>query len=149
MKRLLLLLGLLGLITGCANISGKVIASGIQIELARVQRQDDGALQLTWRVNNPNVVSYLFAKTVLKVSFDGATIGTVTENASLGVPARSSTEFTSRLAPSGAAALQAVERALAQGSSGYHLDCTVTLLLVDDKLEKFSLSTSGRVAVGK
>lgn len=149
MKRLLVLLGLLGLITGCTNISGKVIASGVQIELTRVQRQDDGSLQLTWRVNNPNVVSYLFSKTVMKVSFDGTAIGTVTENASLGVPAQNSTEFTSRLDPSGAAAVQAVERALAQGSANYHLECTVMLLLLDEKFEKISLSASGRVAVGK
>lgn len=146
MKRLLLLLCVIGLVAGCSSAS-KVIAAGVQVELLRVQRPGSGPAKVTWRVNNPNVVHYLFTRSVLKVTLDGVAVGTVTDTSNLGVPAQSQAEFTSDLVVAGPAASQALDRAVAQGTAAYQIDCSLWMLLIDDDYEKIAQKASGTVAV--
>jgi hypothetical protein len=146
MTRLLLFLPLLGLLAGCSS-SAKIVGAGLRVELLQVQRATDG-VNVTWRINNPNVAFYLFSKSTFKVSLDGVPLGVLVENARIGVPPTSRYEHTSHLAVTGPAA-QAVEQALARGHAQYRLEAvTLWWLLNDDDTEKLSVEGgSGRVTV--
>jgi hypothetical protein len=150
MKQLLTPLLLLSLVlsglTGCSSTS-KIISSGLRIELTRVERDSSGAVQVTWRVHNPNVVSYVFSKSAHKLSLDGTAVGMVEDVAPLGVPQLSQADRTATLAPSGAAASQVIDQAIARGSAGYQMNSTLWVLIIDDDLEKIVLNGAGTVPV--
>lgn len=143
---LLLLSLVLGGLTSCTSTS-TIIAAGLQIELVQVQRGSNGAVQVTWRFHNPNVVSYLFSKVSLRVALDGTLIGTIQDDAPLGLPASNHADRTGTLVSAGAAADQVIDQALARGSAFYRVDSTVWVLIVDDEMEKIPLSRTGSVPV--
>jgi hypothetical protein len=150
MKQLLTPLLLLSLIlsglTGCSSTS-KIISSGLRVELTRVERDSSGAVQVTWRVHNPNVVSYVFSKSAHKLSLDGAVVGTIEDVAPLGVPQLSQADRVATLVSSGAAASQVIDQAIPRGSASYRLDSTIWVLIIDDELEKIALAGAGTVPV--
>lgn len=146
LSSLLLLSLVLGGLTSCTSNS-VIIATGLRIELVQVQRSPDGTVQVTWRFQNPNVVSYLFSKVSLRIAMDGMQIGTIQDNAPLGLPASNHADRTGTLVPAGPSANQVIEQALARGSAPYRVDSTVWVLIVDDEMEKIPLSRTGSVPV--
>jgi hypothetical protein len=149
MKKILLpLLAVFALICGfTACGSTDFLTAGLKIELSSIERASDGAVRVTWRVQNPNVFSYLLDKTSHKLSLNGTLVGTITDNSPLGVPAQSHAERTEILTPTKPPAGTVIDQAVAQGSASYRLDSTLNVLLLDDKFEKISLTGSGTVPV--
>ncbi len=151
MKKLLapLFLLLAGLwLGGCANVA-RISTSGLEADLVRLNRAANGEIHVTWRVRNPNIVSYVLTKSNLRVSIDGAPVGLITEPTRLGVPTMNQVEQTSVLVPNGAAAVDIINRAIEKGSASYSFEATVWMLVVDDKSEKFTLTGSGTIPTGE
>ncbi|HEY8993735.1 MAG TPA: hypothetical protein VIM71_03540 [Lacunisphaera sp.] len=150
MKQLLTPLLLIGLVlcglTGCSS-NTEIMAAGLRVEVTQVQRDQTGAVQVSWRIRNPNVVSYLFSKSSHKLSLNGTAIGTLTDTSPLGVPQGSQADRTSPLVPANATANEIIDRAISQGSASYRLDSIMWVLIVDDDTEKIPLNSSGSVPV--
>jgi hypothetical protein len=149
MKRLLtplLLICLaLGGLMGCSSTS-EIISAGLRIEVTQVQRDPGGGVQVTLRIHNPNVVSYLFTKSSHKLILNGTAVGTLTDTAPLGLAQFNSAERTLALVPAGAAT-DIIDRAISQGSATYQLNSSMLVLIIDEDTEKIPLSASGSVPV--
>ena len=149
MKQLItpfLLLGLLAaVLTGCN--SGQVVTVGLKVELIGIQRAGDGTTQVTWRVNNPNVVSYLLSETRHRIYLNGALIGSVVDTEPTAFPAQGHVDKTGKLVLAGAAADRPLSEAATAGSASYRVDSQVIVQLYGDMTEKGSLSHSGTVPV--
>lgn len=143
---LLLLALLLGGLTGCASNSD-IISAGLRIELTQIQRGADGSVQVTWRVQNPNVVAYVFQRSTHKLTLDGVEVGTMQDSSPTGVPPRSQADRTGTLIPAGSAGSQTIDQALARGSASYNLDSTMWVLIIDDDVERVPLRAAGTVTV--
>jgi hypothetical protein len=100
-----------------------------------------------WRVDNPNVVSYLVAKGTHKVLLNGKLVGTIVQDQPLGVPAQTKFERTSVLTVANPAADAIIDQALAHGSADYRVESTIMLLILDDQYEKIHLTYTGTVPV--
>lgn len=144
---LLLLAGLLVFGFSACTSTTQIIAGDLRVELARIERGGDGGVQVTWRVRNPNVVSYLLSKTSHKITLNGSIVGTVVDNLPLGVPAQNQMERTGMLVPASPAAGSVIDQAVAQGSAAYGMESVVMLLIIDDKFEKIKFTASGTVPV--
>ena len=131
--------------TACG--SPEFLAAGLKIELTGIERTGDGTLHVAWHVQNPNVFSYVLSKTSSKLSLNGTLVATLTDDAPLGVPAQSKAERTAVLKPANPAAATVIDQAVAQGSAAYRVDTVLTILLLDDKFEKVSITASGSVHV--
>jgi hypothetical protein len=143
----LLLLGLvLGGLTGCSSTT-EIISAGLRVDVTQIQRDSTGGVQVTWRVRNPNVVSYLFTKSTHKLNLNGTPVGTMADTSPLGVPQGNQADRTVALLPANAAAGEIIDRAIAQGSATYRLDSVLWVLIVDEDVEKVPLSASGSVPV--
>lgn len=132
--------------SACSNVS-EIIAGELKVALSKIERAGDGTVQVTWRVENPNVVSYLISKGTHKIMLNGTLVGTIVQDTPLGVPANNQLERTGLLVPAGPAAGPVIEQAMAQGSAAYRVESTVMLLILDDKFEKVHLTRSGTVPV--
>ncbi|MDQ5977087.1 MAG: hypothetical protein QG602_59, partial [Verrucomicrobiota bacterium] len=64
-------------VAGCSS-NMQIVTAGLRAELLRLQRMPSGDVQVTWRVNNPNVVPYVITRANLKVSLDGKAVGELT-----------------------------------------------------------------------
>lgn len=149
MKKLpLLLLAVLlaGTFSACSNPT-EIIAGGLKVDLTRIERANDGAVRVTWRVSNPNIVPYLLSKTTHKITVNGIGVGTLVDDSHLGLPAQTQLERTAVLIQAGPAAVAVIEQAMVPGSAAYELDTGITLLIVDDKFEKIRLKAAGTVPV--
>jgi LEA14-like dessication related protein len=149
MKKLtLLLLGglLLCGFSACANTE-KIIAGDLKVALTRIERTSDNIVHATWRVDNPNVVSYLVAKGTHKILLNGALIGTIVQDQPLGVPAQSKFERGNVVTLVGPAADSILDQAIAQGSADYRVESTIMLLIIDEQFEKIRLTYTGTVPV--
>ncbi len=133
--------------SACSNVS-EIIAGELKVALAKIERTGNGTVQVTWVVENPNVVSYLISKGTHKIMLNGTLVGTIVQDTPLGVPANTRLERTGLLVPAGPAASPIINQAVSQGSAAYRVDSTVFLLILDDKFEKVHLTRSGTVAVG-
>ena len=149
MKQLItpfLLLGLLAaLITGCS--SGQIVTVGLKVELIRIQRAGDGSAQVTWRVNNPNVVAYLLSETRHRIYLNGTLVGTAVDAEPTAFPAQSSVDKTAKLTLAGSAAERGLSEAVAAGSASYRVDTQVIVRIYGDSIEKGNLSHTGTVPV--
>jgi hypothetical protein len=143
---LLLLALTLGGLSGCSSMT-ETIASGLRIEVTQVQRDSGGNVLVSWRVQNPNVVAYLFTKSSHKLSLDGTVVGTFEDTVRLGLPAFNHADRTATLVATGAAAAQVIEQALARNSAGYRIDSTLWVLIVDEQIERIPLNGTGTVPV--
>lgn len=143
---LLLLSVVLAGLTGCSSAS-KTIATGLRVELTRVERDSSGAVHVTWRVHNPNIVSYVFSKSSHKLSLDGTVVGTIEDAAPLGVPKLTPGERTATLNLAGPGAGHVIDGAAARGSAAYRLDSVLWVLIIDDEVEKIGLDAAGSVPV--
>ncbi len=144
---LLLLAGLLICGFSACTSTSEIIAGGLKVELTRIERGGDGAVHVTWRVGNPNVVSYLLSKCSHKITLNGTVVGTVVEASPLGVPAQNQVERTGVLVTANPAARPVIDQAVAQGSATYRMDSDLFILIVDEKIEKAQLTGSGTVPV--
>jgi len=142
---LLLALALVCGFTACG--SPDFITAGLKVELTSIERTDDGAMRIAWHVRNPNVFPYLLHRTSSKITLDGTLVGTLTDEAPLGVPAQSEANRSAVLKPVNPAAVAALNQAVARGSAAYRVDTVLTVLLLDDKFEKIPLNLSGTVPV--
>jgi len=129
---------------GCTNVA-EISTLGLQADLVKLQKTSGGEVRITWRVRNPNVVSYVLTKSMLKISLDGAPVGLVNDPTRFGLPTMNQYELTSVLVPNGPAATDIINRAIAKGSAGYSLEATIWMLVVDQKSEKFVLTASGSI----
>lgn len=143
----LLLMGALCALTACTNTS-KIISTGLSVELTQIEHRGDGTIQVTWRIKNPNVVSYLVDRAVHKVALDGALVGTIDDTSRLGVPPQSAADRTSVLTPANPQVAEHIMQLAAKGSASYQVESTISLLIYDDQISKSTLSTSGSVPVG-
>ena len=142
---LLLVLFLVGGFTACS--SPDATTAGIRVELTGIERTGDGAVQVAWRVQNPNVFPYLLNKTTHKLTLNGTLVGTLTDTSPFGVPAQSHAERTGVLTPVKPPAGAVLDQAIAQGSATYRLDSMLIVLLLDEQIEKIPLTGSGTVTV--
>jgi hypothetical protein len=147
MKKLsvLLLLALVAFAAGCKNYVIPTTA-GLHVDLISLQRAGD-EVHVTWRVRNPNVVAYVLTQTSHRITLGGTPIGTVTDKERVGVPSQNELERSGVLVPSSPAAREAINQAVAKGSAAYTLDSTLWMLVLDDKIEKFSRPSSGTIPV--
>ncbi len=140
------LIAALFVLSSCTNTS-EIITTGLKVELTKVARSIDGTIHVTWKVRNPNVVSYLVDHSTHKVILDGTQVGTFTDDVRLGVPVQSEAEHTNVLVPSNAQAAEHVAQLVAKGSASYQLNSFIVLLLYDDETSKSTLVGSGSVPV--
>lgn len=150
MKKLFapLLLVIAVLLTAGCSSNMQIVTAGLRAELLRVQRLPTGDVQVTWRLNNPNVVPYVITRATLKVSLDGKPVGEFTETRRFAVPAQNVAEQTSVLAGTAVTDSAAVEQALRKGNVSYSAAATIWILMLEDKEEKFRSEASGNVATG-
>ena len=146
LTRLLLAVLLASSLSSCSNVS-EIIAGELKVALSKIERAGDGTVQVTWRVENPNVVSYLISKGTHKIILNGTLVGTIVQDTPMGIPASNQLERTGLLVTAGQATGPIIDQAVAQGSAAYRVDSTVFLLILDDKFEKVHLTRSGTVAM--
>lgn len=132
--------------TGCSSPN---ITEGLKVELTRIARSDDGSVQVSWRLMNPNIVSYLVAQTNHRIYLNGTLIGTVEDKDAVAMPAQTNVDRISRLAPGGSAGTQAVNEALSAGSAAYRTETSIIVRLYGETTDKSSLSSRGTVPVVK
>ena len=142
---LLLTLVLVCGFTACG--SPEFFTAGLKLELTGIERAGDGSVRVAWRVLNPNVFPYLLNTTSHKLSLNGTLVGTLEDTAPLGVPAQGQAERTGVLIPAKTPAGAIIDQAIAQGSAPYRLNSMLNILVLDDKFEKKSVTTSGTVPV--
>lgn len=135
------------LLSSCASHI-EASTAGLRAELVKLQRTAGGDVQVTWRVRNPNVVAYVLTKSSLKITLDGVAVGTVDAEKRFGIPSMNQADQTGVLTTTSPAASQAVNQAIARGSASYNLSAALWLLVVDDDIEKFTLTASGTVPAG-
>jgi LEA14-like dessication related protein len=151
MKRLpvsILLLALVAVIpTGCENPS-KVLATGLKVELTGIERTGDGAVSVSWRIENTNIVAYLLSRVSHKIYLNGTNVGTIVDEEPMGVPANSKGERTSKLKLADRdTASRLLTEAVARGSAVYRMDTQLVVRIYDESVERAALSASGTVPV--
>jgi LEA14-like dessication related protein len=144
---LLLLASLLLTYFSACTSTTNVIAGDLKVALTRIERGSDKTVHAIWRVDNPNVVSYLVSKGTHKVLLNGTLIGTIIQDQPLGIPAQTKFERTSVLTLANPAAEAIIDQALAHGSADYRVESTIMLLIIDDQFEKIRLTYTGTVPV--
>ncbi len=150
MKRLLtpvLLLALFALLSAGCNNPAKLIAVGLKIEISRIERTSDGAVLVSWHVENSNVVAYLVSHASHKVYLNGVYLGVAKEDEPMAIPATSSAGRTTRLTDGSADAARTVTEALASGSGSYRIDSNFVFRIYDETVQKSELVNSGTVPV--
>ncbi|MFZ5494317.1 MAG: hypothetical protein ACOZE5_03140 [Verrucomicrobiota bacterium] len=147
MKKLLapLLCALTVLLLGACTSNVKITTAGLQVDLVRLQRTGGGDLQVTWRLRNPNIVAYVFTRSVHTLKLNGTGVGEFTDSTRVGVPSLNQLERTAILTPASPAARAAVDQALAQGSAAYEMDSSLWLLMMEEKTEKLRFTSRGTV----
>src|ERR1700694_5552321 len=123
----LFLLALAAVIFPGSNTSHNIITVGLKIELASLERAGDGTVQVTWRVSNPNLASYLLSQTSHRIFLNGTLVGKTMDNDPMGVPAQFSTTKTSKLLLADQAAERVLRDALAAGSARYRVESQITV----------------------
>ena len=133
------------LLPGCSSHNS--ITVGLKIELLGIERARDGTAQVTWRVTNPNLASYLLAETSHRIYLNGSLVGKTTDKEPMGVPAQLSTSRTTKLLVADQAAERILREALAAGSASYRVETQVTVRLYGDTIDRSGLTNSGTVPV--
>lgn len=129
---------------GCST---NTVMVGLQTELAGITREGDGATRVSWRVVNPNIVSYLVAGAEHRIYLNGTLVGVAKSREPLAVPAQSKADRTSVLATAGAEAERVLATTLKTGSANYRLESAITIRLYGEATEKGTLTATGVVPV--
>jgi hypothetical protein len=143
---LLLAVGALLGLTACTSDS-TVISEGLGIEVLKIERSAAGNCEVSWRITNPNVVTYVLDRSTHKIFLDGVEIGTITQSKRMGVPARDSAAGVASLTPTSPVAIQKLADVVAAGSASYRVESSIWLLLIDDDLSRSQLVNTGKVPV--
>ncbi len=136
---------LLLLLAGCS--SNNTITVGLKIELTGIARSHDGTTQVSWRIVNPNIVSYLVDETTHRIYLNGTLVGTTQENEAMAIPAQTNANRTTKLVTAGAAAERTLSEAIAAGTATYRTESIIIIRLYGDKTDKSSLTSAGKVPV--
>lgn len=139
-------LGLLFFVSACGS-GTEIISRGLRIAVTKIERTSAGAYEVSWQVENPNVVAYVVDHSEHKLYLDGVLVGSVSRKARQGVPVQNKAEAVDALVPVNSAAADKLAQALSQGSAAYRIDSTIWILLADDETAKSQLTSSGTVAV--
>lgn len=142
----LFLVTLLALFAGCSSTSNNTTA-GVKIELTGVARASDGRTRVSWRVANPNVISYLVSQATHRVYLNGVLIGTVHDREPFAVMPQAHTDRTSPLASAGPAGDSALATAAAAGSAAYRVESAIVVQLYGEMIDKSNLTATGTVPV--
>lgn len=149
MKKFLTPLFLTALVTllfaGCNSANTTMV--GLNVELAGVNHAGDGTTTVTWRVLNPNVISYLVAEASHRVYLDGVLVGSIDDKEPLAVLAQNQTDRTSRLVTAGPAAERVIAAAATAGTASYRLESTVTIRLYGETTDRSKRTAAGTVRV--
>ena len=143
---LFLLALLAAMLTGCTN-SSRLVATGLGVELTRIERAGDGTVSVSWRVDNSNIVAYLLSRVSHKIYLNGAYLGTVVDEEPLAVPAGTNAGRTSKLIHGDAAGLGMLAEAVTRGSANYRVDTKIVIRIYDQTVENAVLANSGLVPV--
>jgi hypothetical protein len=134
------------LAAGCSSSNSSTTA-GLKIELTGIVRAGDGSTQVSWRVTNPNVVSYLMAQASHRIYLNGVLVGTVNDHDPLAVPAQNHADRVSPLVSAGPAADRTLVAAVAAGSAPYRVESAILVQLYGDITDKGDLVAAGTVPV--
>lgn len=134
------------ILSGC-NSGRNTITVGLKIELTGIARAGDGTVQVTWRVFNPNLASYLLSQTSHRIYLNGTLVGKTVDADPMGVPAQLSTSKTSKLLVADPAAERFLREALAADSASYRVESLITVRLDGENTDRSSLTNSGTVPV--
>lgn len=145
MKRFFIPFFSLLLLAGCS--SNNTITVGLKVELTGIARGNDGTTQVSWRIVNPNIVSYLVDETTHRIYLNGTLVGTIQEKGAMAIPAQTNANRTTRLVPSGAAAEHTLSEAIAAGTATYRTESIIIIRLYGDKTDKSNLTSAGKVPV--
>jgi len=145
MKKYFVPVLLLLLLAGCS--SSNTVTVGLKVELTGIARGDDGTTLVSWRIVNPNIVSYLVDETTHRIHLNGTLVGTIHEKEALAIPAQTNAIRTTKLVMSGAAAERALSEAIAASPATYRTESIIIIRLYGDRTDKSSLTSAGRVPV--
>jgi len=137
---------LAAIMTGCNNNS-RLIATGLRVELAGLERTGENTVSVSWHVANPNVVSYLLSHTSHKIYLNSVLLGNLVDPEPLGVPANANADRISKLTVGDATAARALADAVTHGSATYRVDSQLIIRVYDETTEKSDLTNSGTVPV--
>jgi len=136
---------LLGL--AACNNSSEIISRGLQIAVTKIERSPTGAYEISWQVENPNVVAYVVDRSEHKIFVNDALVGTVARKARQGVPLQAKAEGVDPLILANPAAADKLAQLVGQGPVSYRIESTIWVLLSDDETSKSQLTSTGTVAV--
>lgn len=142
----LFLIASLALLAGCSSSNNNTTA-GVKIELTGVARASDGSTRVSWRVANPNVISYLVSQSTHRIYLNGVLIGTVLDREPVAVMPQAHTDVTSLLTSAGPAADAALAAAATTGSAAYRVESAIVIQLYGEMIDKSSLTATGTVPV--
>jgi len=141
----LFLVAALALLAGCSSTNNTT--AGVKIELTGVARASDGSTRVTWRVANPNVISYLVSQANHRIYLNGVLIGTVNDREPVAVLPQAHTDVTSVMASAGPAGRQR-----ARGGGGGRIrrlprGVSHRVQLYGEMIDKSNLTADGTVPV--
>lgn len=142
----LFLIASLALLAGCSSSNNNTTA-GVKIELTGVARASDGSTRVSWRVANPNVISYLVSQSTHRIYLNGVLIGTVLDREPVAVMPQAHTDVTSLLTSAGPAADAALAATATTGSAAYRVESAIVIQLYGEMIDKSSLTATGTVPV--
>jgi hypothetical protein len=134
-------------LAGCSGFTQGATAIGLSVEVTGVNRAADGAVEVSFRLDNPNIVPYLLAETTHRIFLNGTLIGIHRNLQAVALPAQTKLEGMARLIPEGPAAVRAVNDAVAAGSASYRTETALLIRLYGETTDKGTLVGTGTVAV--
>jgi hypothetical protein len=120
--------------------------TGLGVTLIGIERSADGATQVHWQLNNPNVVAYLIQASSHKIYLDGRLVGTAATREPVGLN-RQSTQNQSAIMQLDKGSEAALAAALARGTSTYRLESNLTITTYGDYREEYRTNASGTVSL--
>jgi len=142
-----LVLGALFALTGCGTGNSELLSRGLHISLNNIARTADGTYEISWQVENPNVVVYVVDHSEHKIYVDGVLVGTISKKGRQGVPVQNKAEGIDPMKLASPAAGERLAQAIGQGPVSYRVESAIWLLLSDDETSKSSLVSTGTVSV--
>lgn len=134
-------------LTGCPTFDRGITAVGLGVELTGIERAADGTVSVSWSLVNPNIASYLIARTNHKIYLDGKLVGTALNEEPTAVPAQQSVSKVTPLKLADATAERTITEAAARGSAAYRVETQLLVRLYGETTDKGALSNSGSVPV--
>jgi hypothetical protein len=141
----LVLAALLGL-AACHN-SNDTISRGLRIALTKIDRTAAGGYEISWQVENPNVVAYVVDHSEHKIFLNDVLVGSVVRKSRQGVPLQAKAEGVDPLILANPAAADKLAQLIGQGPVSYRIESTIWVLLAEDETSKSQLTSTGTVSV--